>query len=181
VQQVLPLPEPEQYIVQLKQMEQSAPSGSVQRSYLAFWSEVRDVIKALPRWAGRAPANTGWLGVPSGVRGLRYDLWVRQNDAGGHVCIGVGSGKKAWNKAVYDALHAKRAEIQAVFGEPLHWLRLDAIQASFVSFTAATDGYKSPHERWPEIARKLVEKMRRFEAAIEPHLKVATDAAAGAV
>jgi hypothetical protein len=182
VQQVVPLPEAEEYTVQLKQKEQAARADSAQRSRHALWSVLLPVVaKELPRWAGRAPAETGWLGVSSGVRGLRYDLWVKESEAGGQLYIAAGSGKRVWNKAVYDALHRRRAEIEAAFGEPLRWWRLDEREASVVSFTAATEGYKSPREQWPEIARQLIDKVRRFEAVIQPLLKAATDAATGAV
>jgi hypothetical protein len=179
VQQVVPLQEAEEYTVQIKEKEQASRADSAQRSgRKAFWSVVLPVlVKELPRWAGRAPGETGCLDAPSGLRGMRYGLWVKEREAGGQLYIGAGPGKHAWNKAVYDALHAKRAEIEEAFGEPLDWSRLDDKQASVVSCTAAEGGYKSPREQWPEITRKLMDKVRRFEVALQPHLKAVTDAA----
>lgn len=182
VQQVVPLPEAEEYTVQIKQKEQAARADSAQRSMgrHAFWSVVLPLVaKEHPRWSGRSPAETGWLGASSGIRGLRYDLWVRQDDAGSMLYIDAGSGKQAWNKAVFDALHAKRTEIETAFGGPLSWDRLDDKQASAISCMAASSGFRSPREEWPEIARKVIDQVRRFEAALQPHLKAATDAANG--
>jgi len=147
-----------------------------------FWSIVLPLVaRAHPRWAGQTASESYWLHTSSGVPGLRYDLWVRQNDAGCGLYIDAGSGKQAWNKAVFDALRANRAEIEDVFGKPLDWWRLDHKQSAVLSSIAVTVGYKSPREQWPEVARKLIEQVLRFEAAIRPHLKAATDAATGAV
>ena len=98
VQQVVPLPEAEEYTIQLKQKEQAARADSAQRSMSrhAFWSVVLPLVaKELPRWAGRSPAETGWLGASSGVRGVRYDLWLKESEAGGQLYIAAGSGKHA--------------------------------------------------------------------------------------
>ncbi len=183
VQQVVPLPEAEEYTVQLKQKEQAARADSALRSMCrhAFWSVVLPLVaKEHSRWAGRSPAETGWLGASSGIRGLRYDLWVRQDDVGVMLYIDAGSGKQAWNKAVFDALHAKRAEIESALGEPLSWARLDEKQASAISGTVAAGGFRSPREEWPQTGRKLIDLVRRFEVAFQPHLKAAVESATSA-
>jgi hypothetical protein len=147
-----------------------------------FWSIVLPLVaKEHPRWAGRSASDASWRSASSGVPGVRYDLCVIRNEAGCMLYIDAGSGKHAWNKAVFDALHAKRSKIEAAFGEPLTWHRLDDKQASAIGLSpaAAAPGYKSPREQWPEVARKLIDQVRRFEAALHPHLKAATDAATG--
>jgi hypothetical protein len=63
----------------------------------------------------------------------------------------------------------------------LSWARLDDKVSSIVSCNGVGGGFKSPREDWPEIARKMIDQVRRFEAALQPHLKAATDAATGAV
>jgi len=184
VQQVVPLPEAEEYTIQLKQKEQAARADSAQRimGRLAFWSVVLPVVaKEFPRWAGRSPAETGWLGASSGIRGLRHNIWVNQNKVGCQLYIDAGSGKQAWNKAVFDALHSKRTEIETAFGGPLGWDRIDQKQAWIVGVAVAESGYKSPRAEWPDTARKLTDAVRRFETAFQPHLKAATDAATAAV
>ena len=184
VQQVVPLPEAEEYTVQIKQKEQAARADSAERSTgrRAFWSVVLPLVsKEYPRWAGRSPAETSWLGASSGVRGLRYDLWVHLDKAGCQLAMDAGSGKQAWNKAVFDVLYARRVEIESSFGELLSWARLDDKVSSIVSCKGIGSGFKSPRDEWHEAALKLIDQVRRFEAAFQPHLKAATDAATGAV
>jgi len=184
VQQVVPLPEAEAYRIQLKQKEQAARADSAQRTMgrHAFWSVVLPVVVVeTNRWTNWSPSEAAWLSSPSGVKGLRYDLYVAQNKAGCKLYIDAGSGSQSRNKAVFDALHGKRAEIEAACGGPLNWVRLDDNQASGISITAVESGYKSPRAEWPDAARKLAVAARRFEAALQPHLKPAADAAAAAI
>jgi hypothetical protein len=180
VQQVVPLPEAEEYTVQIKQKGQAARADSARSlGRHAFWSVVLPLVsKQHPRWAGRSPAETSWLGASSGVRGLRFDLWVQLSNAGCQLCIDAGPGKQAWNKAVFDTLYAKRDEIELAYGGPLGWHRIDNKQSSIVSSKGVESGFRAPREEWPETARKLVDEVRRFEASLQAHLKAATDAAA---
>jgi len=184
VQQVVPLPEAEEYRIQLKQKEQAARADSALRTMgrHAFWSVVLPVVVVeTNRWTNWSPSEAAWLSSPSGVKGLRYDLFVAQNKAGCKLYIDAGSGSQSRNKAVFDALHGRRAEIEAACGGPLNWVRLDDNQASGISITAVESGYKSPRAEWPDAARKLAVAARRFEAALQPHLKAAADAAAATI
>lgn len=134
-----------------------------------FWSVVLPVVaQSHSRWAGRS-ASQYWIHTASGVSDVEYDLWVRKKDAGCGLSI-RSSGEPLQSKAVSDALHAKRVEIEKSIGQPVKWFRLDDKKTSFIEVVSAEEGCSSPRQAWPTIAHKLVETMRRIEAAFEPQL-----------
>ncbi len=139
-----------------------------------FWQMVLPIIaKEHPQWAGRQATDGYWLHTPTGVRNLRYYIFVRKDDAGCGLTIAVNSGKSDWNKSVFDALKNNRAQIEKVFGESLLWQRLDNKKMSAIEYIAAKDGYQASPLKWPGVAKKLIEKVRLFEAAFQPHLQAA--------
>ena len=44
------------------------------------------------------------------------------------------------NKRIFDALHAKKEQVEAVFGAPLGWLRMDDAKASAITYCKPFDG-----------------------------------------
>ena len=141
-----------------------------------FWSIVLPLVATPhPRWAGASTSASYWIGASSYFRGLRYDLTVRGHNAGCMLYIDASIGKHAWNKAMFDALDAKRADIEAALGDRLVWCRLNDKNCAAVASIAAKPGFKSPREQWPEIANKLIDQVRRFPAALQPHLEEAAD------
>ena len=138
-----------------------------------FWAVVLPLIGSeIPRWAGRSPSEAYWLHAPSEVPEAQYDLWVRQYDAGCGLTIDSRCGNPSRNKAIFDALHGKRAEIERAFGQPFEWCRLDQGKSSVVFVVSARGGYRSERREWPEVASKLIAQTRRFEATFQPYLRL---------
>ncbi|MFC1455713.1 DUF4268 domain-containing protein [Microvirga arabica] len=116
------------------------------------------------------PGSYSWIGTSSGVRGLNLNYVVTQDECGAELYIDRGNGADQENKAIFDQLVAKRAEIDAHFGEPLSWERLDGKRASRIRINLP-GGYRSPESEWEAIQAPLVAAMNRLEVALRPHLK----------
>jgi len=84
--------------------------------------------------------------------------------------IDFGKGRDTENKALFDRLAKRKAEIEATFGESLEWQRLDAIRASRIRKTIPGTGYKDDDSRWPEVQQRMVDAMIRLEQASRPEL-----------
>ena len=87
------------------------------------------------------------------------------------------------NKWVFDRLFEQREAVEADFGAPLEWLRLDDKKASRISYRKAYDGYDP--ENWPEMIEWLVDHVKRLERAfggrlkdLKPKLRAALDSTA---
>lgn len=117
------------------------------------------------------PSAGLWIGISSGVRGLGLNYAITQNDCGAELYIDRGKGSDAENKAIFDQLYAKRDQIDAAFGAPLSWERLDDGRACRIRARVTRGGYRAPEEEWDAIQAEQVDAMNRLARAIQPHLK----------
>ena len=73
------------------------------------------------------------------------------------------------NKSVFDALYANRAAIDAEFGAPLVWQRLDDKRASRISF--AVPGGWVDVSTWPSAIDRAVGAMQRLYKTLSPRVE----------
>lgn len=115
-----------------------------------------------------SPGPANWISVSSGVRGLGLNHVVLQNEC--CVELYIDRGDQTENKAVFDQLADNKAAIEASFGGPLLWQRLDTKRACRIRATLP-GGYRSPDEEWDDIQATQAETMSRLNAALQPYLK----------
>ncbi|MFO0859088.1 MAG: DUF4268 domain-containing protein [Phycisphaerales bacterium] len=179
-QQVVPLPEAEEYTIQIKQKEEAARLEGNDRHSLrrAFWSEfLPKAGKATPRFAGRTPGTVHYVAAPAGINGLRYVYCVWQNQSGVEFYIDRDDGTGTFNKAVFDSLTGRKAEIEKTYGKPLGWERLDDKRACRLYDDTVPCGLRSPRDQWRTAFEGMIDAMQRLERAIGPHLQAAVQAA----
>jgi hypothetical protein len=180
VQQIIPLLEAEEYTIQLKHKEQLKRIDHAARlsDRRAFWMAVLPAVQqATGKWRNWNPAESHWIGTPSGSRGLTFYLWVRQNDCGCQLNIDGGHESQSWNKDLFDGFVAKRADIEAAFGRPLDWHRLDDKRSSIISTTACAIGHRASRDAWSAASASLAETAAGFLSALLPHIATAIAAA----
>lgn len=179
VQQVVPLPEAEDYTIQLKQKEQAqrAEVAARQSERRSFWTAVLpETQRATGRFKNWSPSDGDWIASSIGVKGVRVVLRTRRHDAAVDLYIDAGPGSREWNKAVYDRLLERRAEIDAAYGPGLEWFRMDERQASSITVYPAKVGYASPATEWPSAAHALAEHARRMFEVLRPFVEAAVEA-----
>jgi hypothetical protein len=179
VQQVVPLPEAEEYTVQLKQKEkaQRAEQATRQSERRAFWTTVLpEIQRATGRFTNWAPPDGDWIASGAGVKGVRVVLRARRNDCAADLYIDGGPGSREWNKAVYDQLLAQRKAIDAAYGPGLEWYRMDERQASSLTVYPAKIGYASAQVDWPQAGRGLADHSQRMFNMMRPFLDSAIKA-----
>jgi hypothetical protein len=93
---------------------------------------------------------------------------VRQRDAAVQVII---EGADAdMNLEIFEQLEAQRAEIEADFGGPLVWERMDGRKKCAVGVTLPTGGYRD-EDRKAEVQDTMIETMIRLERAFRPRIQ----------
>jgi hypothetical protein len=178
VQQVLPLPEVQDYQVRVQQKEvaqQAAREGS--ELLVEWWTALlQRARKRTTLHAAIGPSNQNWVSASAGRAGLGLNYASRRYDS--QVELYIDTGVAALNTAIFDGLEAHRAEIDAAL-EGLDWQPLPDRRACRIRHVIAAGGYRSDRERWPEIHEAMVEAMVRFESAIRPHLNMLPASPAG--
>ncbi|MFA6173862.1 MAG: DUF4268 domain-containing protein [Kiritimatiellales bacterium] len=171
VQQIIPLPEANDYQVQLREKEQVGRKKRAERYdvRLKFWEGLVAITRnRKTRHANIKPGPYSWMGASSGHRGLGLNYVIVQEY--GVVELYIDRGDVTENKHIFDQLHARKDEIEKAFGGTLSWERLDTKRASRIKHVVERGGYRSPELLWPEIQSEMVDTMTRLEAALKPGL-----------
>lgn len=172
VQQIIPLPEANDYQVQLREKEQVGRKKRAERYdvRLKFWEGLVAIARNKhTRHANIKPGSYHWLGASSGIRGLGYNYVVVQEY--GIAELYIDRGDAIENKRIFDQLLAGKDEIGKAFGGTLAWERLDTKRACRVKHVIERGGYRSPESQWPELQAEMVETMIKLEAALKPGLE----------
>ena len=88
----------------------------------------------------------------------------------GRVELYIDTGEQVVNKAYFDQLYTHKDEIEAVFGAPLRWERLENRRAARIAYDIMGLGGLRDRERWPELQDAMIDAMIRLEKAIKPHI-----------
>lgn len=171
VQQIIPLPEANEYQVQVREKEQRERRHRAERYdvRLKFWTSLVEKASSVGlRHGALKPGSYHWLGVKAGAAfGFNFVI-VREVAT---VELYIDHGDAAANKASFDALYAKKEKVELRFGEALIWERLEAKRACRIKYMIDIGGYASPESLWPEIQQRMVDAMQRLELAIRPELQ----------
>ena len=139
--------------------------GRFQTRY-RFWSQLLQYAKT----QSDLHANIS-PGPFSGITTRRHGVWwsyqVRQDEVRAELYI--DSPDAAENKALFDALYAHKDEIEADFGGPLEWHRLDNKRASRISRTVP--GGWADETTWPTAIHAVVDAMNRLYHTLAPRVK----------
>jgi hypothetical protein len=171
VQQIIPLPEANDYQIQLREKGSEGRKQRAERYDIRkkFWEGVVAHAKEKGgRHANIKPGTYSWIGAGSGIRGLGLNLAVKQQTSKAELYIDRGDRDE--NKAIFDQLSEHRMEIASSFPYALEWQRLEDKRACRIK-SVVDGGYKTPEADWPAIQISLVDRMAALEKALRPFLE----------
>jgi hypothetical protein len=172
VQQVIPLPEVQDFQVQLREKALIGRRERLEKHDLRekFWTGLLAIARERgTRHAGRKPGKYHWIGGASGIRGLGWTYVIGPDS--GTVELYIDRGIAEENKAIFDTLVVHRERCEEKFGAPLLWDRLDHRRACRIKYEVDLGGYRSPEAKWPEIQAEMVSRMIALEKALGPLLE----------
>lgn len=173
VQQVIPLPEAQDYIVRIREKavrerRDRAEEGGRQALRHAFWEGL------LKRSSGKtelfsnvSPSQDSWIATGSGIGGVHYTYAIQQHTSA--VKLVLESENRSTNKTRFDWLQERREELERIYGGPLGWHRYDDLKKSYV-MEEFEGGYRDDAEQWPVIQDRMIDAMTRLEKAVRPHI-----------
>lgn len=153
----------------LTSARRGAPSEKME-AYRRFWQPLIDTLREKHRFTNSRIAQAqSWHSFGSGVGGIGFNIAFADNERM-RAEVYIDRGDNAQNTAIYDALHACRADIEAQMGEPLDWERLDDRQACRISVVR----YNSPIERaelaGDEMRAWLIDALLKLKEVFGPRL-----------
>ncbi|MCP5523719.1 MAG: DUF4268 domain-containing protein [Verrucomicrobiales bacterium] len=169
VQQIIPLPEVQEYQVQLREKEQvdRKKRAEIHDIRLRFWEGLISLARSRgTRHATIKPGSYHWLGATAGVRGFGFNYNIAQEHGVVELYMDRGQGEE--NKRIFDRLEQDKDTIEERFGGPLLWERLDSKRACRIKHRIERGGYRSPETEWPQIQAEMVDSMTRLEEALKP-------------
>ena len=138
---------------------------------LAFWIRLLAYANEQSDLHSRISASRyHWLGTRR--HGQWWNYVVLQNET--RVELYIDAPVVADNKALYDRLHAERAAVEAEFGCPLSWQRLDDKRASRISFTVP--GGWVDDCTWSSAIDQSVKAMKKFYGVLSQRVIAARQA-----
>lgn len=172
VQQVLPLPEAMDYRVKIKEKDSEERKARSERHEIQrkFWTQLLAMARGKTALHSNiSPSDYHYISQGSGIRGLSFNYTLRQDHS--FVEIYIDRGDSAENKEAFDAFFANKNDIEASFGEELHWRRLDDKRASRIIHEIVPGGFRAEESNWPDIQQRMIDAMIRFEKALRPTLE----------
>ena len=173
LQQIIPPPEAADYMIGIssKEVEESSTQGVQKRRYelrMQFWAKALERLRAdgVDLFGNINPTKDHWLSAGSGVRSCPFQMIFGRDEA--RVELSLSRANESENKRLFDQLFALRPQIEAAFGHPLDWRRMDDKKQSRIVFAKDFDGYN--RDNWAEMTAWLSEHIRKLETAFSDHL-----------
>lgn len=140
-------------------------------AYQRFFQGLIDELRTTHRFTqARKAMPNGWYAFTSRVRGVKYSFAF---SGGGRAQAEayIDRGDATWNKWLFDELFAQRDILEAEFGEPLVWERLDHRRASRIA-CKRPGSIEDPPETLTEIENWAIDRLLRFKEVFGPRLEI---------
>jgi hypothetical protein len=178
IEQIIPTPEAADFMIGITEKEneeKSAKRETASRFKLRedFWGEMLKALEAnqIGLFQNVSASKEHWLSTGTGLGGVAYEMIFGKKEA--RVEVYISRSQAETNKAIFDMLYAKKAEIEAVFSQPLVWQRLDNKKACRIKYAQAFDGYDRGN--WPEMIEWLAGYIAKLEQAFHSHIDSARE------
>jgi hypothetical protein len=174
VEQVLPIQDSEDFMVRMAskaQDERAAEEGERAKKpvRMEFWSAFLQASQGKSElFLNTTPTKDNWIGVGLGLSGVGMNLVVANRYA--RTEIYINRGEQDENKDCFDFLKARQDAIEAAFGKPLTWERMDSkITARIKNEMEEVDVYN--RDDWQKMFEFLLDSSKRMHTVFKPHVK----------
>ena len=166
--QIIPLPEAAEYEVKLREQEKEKRKveGAREDMFRRFWGQLLGrAAQKTQLLSSRSPAKSNWISCSIGRRGFNLDIALTKEYTFVDCFILVDSDKEKTLSA-FEALMARRAEIEKRFGAPLEWRSVDRNRSCRLTYVLPGKGYTAPESEWPALQDQLIDALIRLDAAL---------------
>jgi hypothetical protein len=166
--QIIPLPEAAEYEVKVRELEQAKRKVEREKLVLcrAFWAGL--LARAKDRtalFAGRSTANGAVLSVGMGRGGFAMNTVLEQGESRVEMFFRP-PGSEERNLAIFNAVHERRPELEAAFGEALIWDDRPG-RLGWKIYLSVAGGWRTPEEDWPPLHDRLIDVMIQMDRVLK--------------
>jgi hypothetical protein len=173
IQAVIPTPEAADFMISMaeKENEEKTAQGTARKTDQMrrdYWTLALDDLRnaGVSLYQNISPSKDHWLSAGSGLASCHYSLILLKTEI--RVEFTFSRSEAEENKWLFDRLHDHKDRIEAAFGHPISWLRLEDRKASRIQFGEPADSYD--RESWPQLIDWHVRMIQRWEAALRSPL-----------
>lgn len=170
LQPVIPTREAAEFMISMAEKETEEKSAQVEQHKteamrLEYWGKALVALKAahVGLYGNISPAEDHWLSASSGISQCNHALILLKREL--RVELKIGRYEAEENKWLFDKLIERKVQIEAQFGHPIEWLRLDNKKSSRLQFRFVCDGYD--RDRWDEYVAWHVAHIQKWEKALK--------------
>lgn len=167
--------------VESKRVAQSKQQmGERHQARLDYWTQLLDLARPRTRLHSTvSPTKHPYVATGSGVRGLTYQYWVRQDDARAVLWIDRGKDGAGANRQIFDQLAAHKEALEVALG-PIVWDEMtDSRACKLIVEVPTAPGWRTPFDQREAGMIDLIEAMSRLERALAPLIKQLNVSGAG--
>lgn len=179
IDQIIPTPEAKELMIGISAKEAEEKSTevvlknrhNVRREY---WELTLEAFQqsSCTLYNNISASKDHWLSAGSGFSGFSFNLIFNKSEL--RVELWISRSSTEDNKFIFDYLKNMQAEIDAKFGEPLEWMRLDNKKSCRIQFALKADGFNK--DNWQEYGTWHLTHMTKLEQALKPPLHKAAEA-----
>ena len=179
IEQIIPTPEAKELMIGISAKEAEEKTTevvlksrhNVRRQY---WERALEAFQdsGCTLYNNISPSKDHWLSAGSGLSGCPYNLIFLQKEI--RVELWISKAVTEENKFLFDTLLHQKDAIEATFGDPLEWMRLDDKNSCRIQYTCKADGFNK--EKWKEWVQWHLSKMTKLEKAFRLPLQKASEA-----
>lgn len=148
-----------------KELANEKEEANRQQLRLEFWTQLIEHSKRKTAlFANRKPSKAHWFAIGAGKSGLMFNLSILQQGALVELYIDSNDAK-----TIFDALLQHKEAIEAGFGEPLDWRRLDQKNASRIVKKIDYSGLRQT-DTWQALQDTMIAAMIRLEDVFRPYI-----------
>lgn len=148
-----------------KELANEKEEAERHRLRLEFWTQLIERSKGRTSlFTNRKPNKDHWLSIGAGKSGLLFTYSILQQGALVEFYIDSNDAK-----TIFDSLLKYRDTIEASFGEPLDWRRLDQKNASRIVKKIDYGGLRQT-DTWEALQGTMIDAMIRLEKAFRPYI-----------
>lgn len=135
-----------------------------------FWANLLAVLNEKTHiFRNISPTHDNWISGSTGFSGFYHNIIIRKNSASIQLVV-EKNGNTQLNKKMFDALHEHKQEIEAAFGLPLNWRRMDEQISSRIQYDLATLGLED-RSTWTEGMKDIAERFMLWDGIFKERIK----------